>query len=173
MKASQMVFMLAVACTLSTQTVHAATDGKSRQEVLEELCAGKDAKSCYELARAIEASSVKKEDLARVLELFEKSCTLGYAGGCIDLGYIITTRAKPFYTLRLYKEDDSRALELFYRACVMQAEEGCNNYGLMYEQGRGTDEDVNLALYFYNAACELGSAKGCDNYKRLAETIEQ
>jgi TPR repeat protein len=173
MKTTLLGFMFAVACTLTTHTVHAATDGKSRQEVLEELCAGKDAKSCYELARTIEASSDKREDLARVLELFDKSCMLGHAGGCVDLGYILTTRAKPFYTLRLYKEDDGRALELFNRACVMQAEEGCNNYGLMYEQGRGTDEDVNLALYLYNAACELGSAKGCDNYKRLAETIEK
>jgi len=173
MKTTLLGFALAVACTLSTQTVHAATDGKSRQEVLEELCAGKDAQSCYELARTIEASSNKKEDLARVLELFEKSCTLGYAGGCVDLGYILITRAKPYYTHRLFEKDDARALDLFYRSCVMQAEEGCNNYAAMYEHGRGTDEDVNLALYLYNAACELGSAKGCDNYKRLEATIEK
>lgn len=55
----------------------------------------------------------------------------------------------------------ARAHELFERACDGGDGTACANWGLMLEQGLGTDADPVAALSLYRQACGMGLAQAC------------
>ena len=60
------------------------------------------------------------------------------------------------------KEYD-KAAELFKKACDGENMRGCYNLGLMYEKGKGVEEDFSKAAQLYIKACDGGEVRGCYN----------
>ena len=101
------------------------------------------------------AEGVKEND-ALAARLFQRSCELGHAAGCNDLGLAFEGGAG-------VPQDYERAMDYFARACSGGFAEGCNNRGALYEHGRGVPVNLGDAQRLYSQACRHGSAVGCSN----------
>ena len=95
-------------------------------------------------------------DSARAARLFQRSCDLGQAGGCNNLGLA-------FQGGEGVPQDYERAMDYFARACSAGFAEGCNNQGALYEHGQGVPVNLGDAQRLYTQACRHGSGLGCSN----------
>jgi uncharacterized protein len=95
-------------------------------------------------------------NVALAARLFQRSCDLGHAGGCNNLGLA-------FQSGEGVPRDYERAMDYFGRACSGGFAEGCNNQGVMYEHGQGVSANLGDAQRLYTQACRRGSGLGCSN----------
>jgi uncharacterized protein len=96
------------------------------------------------------------ENDALAARLFQRSCDLGDAAGCNNLGLA-------FESGDGVTQDYQLAMDYFSRACSGGVAEGCNNQGALYEHGRGVGVNLGDAQRLYTQACRHGSGLGCSN----------
>ena len=99
---------------------------------------------------------------SKAKELFEKSCDMGSAGGCNNLGDLY---AKGQGVRQSY----IKAKELFEKSCDMGCANGCNNLGFLYAKGQGVRQSYIKAKELFGKSCDMGNAAGCKNYAVLNE----
>jgi TPR repeat protein len=101
-----------------------------------------------------------RQDGSRALNLFEKACEGGDAGGCYFLGAM-------YEQGEIVRQNKFRALELYQSSCDGGEALGCISIGTMYEKGEGVRQDSSKALASYGKACDLKEEDGCKNYAAL------
>jgi len=117
-------------------------------------CAGKDARSCYMLARRIPSDGPAK-DQARARTALGKACDGGLAYACVELAqtlrYDDSLKTPPATIARIYEQ-----------ACAAGSRDGCHGaaeiYGQTYEN---PDMNLTKALALDIRGCELGLAEAC------------
>jgi len=115
------------------------------------------AESCNALgATYAQASASEPEALVTANRLFQRSCDLGHAAACNNLGLA-------YQTGEGVARDYTRAMSLFERACSRGLAEACSNQGALYEHGLGVPANLGDAQRAYAQACRHGSALGCSN----------
>ena len=75
---------------------------------------------------------------------------------------------------KLYAEQNyGAAMKLFEKAADKGNEDAMLKLGLMYETGKGINQDYKKALEFYDRARRLGSQEGESRYGSLKEYMEE
>lgn len=118
-------------------------------------CSSGDGEACYLAALILNNRSCtrKNDDLA--LEFFEKSCSLGYAKGCIFMGQA--------YSLTSLDEKHAKIKTYYERACELDAK-FCDDYGLLYFYGEGVKKDELAAKEYFKKSCDAGNPAGCGHF---------
>ena len=80
--------------------------------------------------------------------LLQRSCDLGSAIGCNDLGILAWA-------------DPERALPLLERACTLGLPRGCANFGVELLRGPRHDQELDHALELLGGACEHADGYAC------------
>ncbi len=107
-----------------------------------------------------------EQDKEKAHALYQKAADLGNA------------LAKNFVGLYQYNRGNYKpAVELFKRSKELGCARAANNLGMCYEQGLGTERDLDRALECYQEAAEKGHASGMYNlaylYLRKAKSTKQ
>lgn len=84
---------------------------------LERQCNNGNAWSCVDLGYLYNFGEGVKQDYKKASELFGKSCEMGYAVGCYNLGIY-------YYNRRDY----NTAMEFYGKACDLGEQKGCDAY---------------------------------------------
>lgn len=122
----------------------------------EKQCAAGEGWSCSRAGSAyVGGAGGVAEDQAKASSLFKKSCELGHAGGCANMGVLLTKGAN---------KDDAQAAQLFDKACAGGDAVGCFDLGALAFEGRGVAKDAARATKLFKQACDAGNAAGCVNY---------
>ena len=66
-------------------------------------------------------------------------------------------QGRAFYDNKEY----DKAFESFKKACDGGNMRGCYNLGLMYEKGKGVEEDFSKAAQLFKKACDGGEMNAC------------
>ena len=134
---------------------------KIRIFILETKCNNRDAESCFDLGNLYYNGKGVERNYKKGMEFYGKSCEMGEAKGCNNLGYSYR------WGLVSGEMDDKKANEFFGKACEMRNARGCHRLGIVYKNGYGIRQDYKKAREFYSKACDLGYQKGCDAYKKM------
>lgn len=118
----------------------------SAKENYKKSCKLNNGKGCYHLAQMYFNSNDLKENFESV-ELYKKSCNLHYGIACNALG--------------IMEVDTFKKKELFEKARRHGSKLASANLGQMYEQGKGTSQDLQKAFDLYKEGCDYGDGKGC------------
>nr|WP_276599101.1 AgmX/PglI C-terminal domain-containing protein [Nannocystis sp. SCPEA4] len=105
------VLLLLLACRPATTE---APSGQKEQAG----CERGDAEACFDHGLTFQFPPSGAPDLARALELYDRSCALGFAPGC--------TQAVGFLVHGAVPRDDERASEYARRACALKDEDACS-----------------------------------------------
>lgn len=119
----------------------------------EQQCEAKESTSCSHAGTLYLKS---KQDPAQGGKLYARSCELGYAAGCSNLG-VLHAGGKGV------AQDDGKAAQLFEQACDGGDAIGCFNLASMTYSGRGVSKDLRGAVSLFRQACDAGKAAGCVN----------
>ena len=65
---------------------------------------------------------------------------------------------------------DRAAFQLFKKACDAGYAPSCNGLGVLFAQGRGTEQDLAQAAQLYHKACVAGASTGCEH---LADALSR
>ena len=90
------------------------------------------------------------EDEQRKLDFLTKACEAGWED-CSD-------EASSRYGVK-----DEEAVRLWKSSCEAGSVESCANLGWMYQDGRGTDQDLKAAYRLARLGCDEGLAFACNN----------
>jgi TPR repeat protein len=128
-------------------------------------CTKGDPRSCYNAAANRLDSKMNpdanKTGRQEAVSYLDKSCSLGYAPGCADLGYM---------TEWGYGTDRSaeKAEQLFTKACSMGDALACTFLGSAYMWGgNGFKKDQAQSRKYYERACSLGGDDSCREASRM------
>ena len=150
------------------------------------------AKACYRLGSTEVDGNGTPKNMTKALELFKKSCDLGFVGGCRDTAAMMLdaeprnlAEALPIteklcakkepdgcyllgFGLYHEKKNIPRAVEMLEAVCTDKgvqkyASRACNLAGVIYLQELRPKTDAVRALKMFEAACEKGSSDGCFN----------
>jgi TPR repeat protein len=91
----------------------------------------------------------------------ERSCLMGGADRCMELGLALYAGAAP------YPRDLARSAVEYQRGCDLGSGLACSNLGDACEYGSGVPRDLSRAAALYERACRLGKALGCSNLGHL------
>lgn len=103
-----------------------------------------------------------EEKAAAAVRAWDRSCDLGNADGCANLG--------SFYMggmTGVVGEDPPRAAALLERGCAGKNPKACSDLGVLLQRGRGVRADPARAAALYTQACDGGYALGCINLGEL------
>ena len=124
-------------------------------------CDNDHAAACNEIGRIVgTGDGGQKVDFAVANEMFEKSCNLGDAQGCANLGIMYDQGSG-------VKQDATKARELYEKGCEGKISNACFNLGLFREKGLGGKKDIAGAKSAYTEACDQGDDDACKKLKRL------
>ncbi|MBL8922825.1 MAG: sel1 repeat family protein [Myxococcaceae bacterium] len=124
-------------------------------ELATDACANNVGEGCYVLGRV----ALSKEKWAEVAKLFEKSCDLSFAEGCVDLGLWVYRNGNGGAP-----KDPNREVALYKRGCELKLAGACLEAGDMYNSVRGSGSlpaDDTAAAGYYRQGCELNEAQCC------------
>ena len=65
------------------------------------------------------------------------------------------------------KQRDKKAFSWYQKAANQDYGIAQNNLGLLYEVGKGTQQDVNQAKHWFRLACDNRCSEGCKNLQRI------
>jgi hypothetical protein len=135
-------------------------DEKKQLVLLGNACLGGVTEECLSVGQKI-----YQVDPEEAVKLWGKSCGVGEAKGCTNLGVI-------YKNAHGTKQDYSRAIALLQQGCDGGEAGGCTNLGVMYENADGIPQDYSRSAELYEQGCEGGDATGCaylaDLYERGA-----
>jgi len=126
--------------------------------------------ACNELG--ILASEARDDRLVPV-EMFQRSCAVGFLAGCDNLTFATTGGRKLVhlpprladYMVVLQEGKgplpDLTPPELYERACTQGWGDGCHTLGLLYLRGEWTSRDPVRAVGYLRRACDLGLIEAC------------
>ncbi|MDD3769250.1 MAG: tetratricopeptide repeat protein [Sulfuricurvum sp.] len=89
------------------------------------------------------------------LDVALKECEEGDAIACNDIGTKYDEKGD------IAKRDYNKAADFYTKACELGSLVGCNNLGLLYENGKGVNQDKFKAVELYTKTCNLKNAGGC------------
>ncbi len=98
------------------------------------------------------------KDKRSAFYLFEEASINGsaeanrYLGLMFEDGVLEISEPYPRWEI---KKNHNKALEYFKKACELGDAQGCISLGLMYYEGKGTEQDHKKALTYYEKALEL------------------
>lgn len=129
-----------------------APSKRGKRALYQRACDLGSALACNELAILFGT------DVEHSLPLLERSCNLGLARGCANLGSELLW-GQPSETAR------ARAIQLLSRACEQSDAYGCDELGnALYDaEALGQKGSFGRAHSAYEKACTLGRALGCLN----------
>ena len=107
------------------------------------------------------SNAADRKDWTGAAALLDKSCSQGYAAGCMTLGY------RYEQGLGTGTADQVRAVALFQKACDEGNASGCDHLAIHYVTGAGlsTGPNLTLARQTYQKSCELGDSSSCAQLK--------
>lgn len=85
----------------------------------------------------------------------------------------ITELGVQYYDGFLIAKDFNKAFKFFERAALRNDPLAQNNLGWMYENGEGTEKNIEKAEYWYRIASENGFGLAIENFERLKKIIIQ
>ncbi|CAA6811321.1 MAG: Unknown protein [uncultured Sulfurovum sp.] len=160
----------------------------------EQKCLEGDARACFEYALPlVTGENAKVQDIReRGLSFMRKSCILGYAKACDNMGTNYY-KDKSYIAARPYlesscergvksaceslaviyrdghdiRQDDIKARIFFEKACDLQSGDACYNVAIIYRGGFGVEKNRVKEKAFYKKGCESGLQAGCDRYIEL------
>lgn len=100
----------------------------------------------------------KRRDVPRGRALLERSCKLGVAYGCVQLG---ETYLQPVDGTQPTPEGVKKGLEVMSDACSAKSVMSCNTLGRLHAEGKGVPKDEAEGLRYYERACDLGNTSSC------------
>src|ERR1019366_6114433 len=99
-------------------------------------------------------------DRSRAVQLYQRSCDLGAATGCVDLGVLYRDgRGVP-------AKNPARAVQIFQRACDLSAA-ACASIASMYELGVGVPKDVARAKALYQRSCGATPSDSAEDIQKV------
>jgi TPR repeat protein len=145
----------------------------SAPDHLKKACDLGHAGACNDLGWAwSKGFGMLEQDSDRAAELYERSCELGEALGCLNRGRVArstnTALAARYMAKACAQEDEKACAELAgtveeaKAACEDDAAE-CNNWGYIQEHGYGVPASATAALGMYEHACRAKRAVACFN----------
>jgi TPR repeat protein len=152
-------------------------------EISAGACEKGDLRACAALAERLEEGRGVETNLLRAAELYAKGCDGGNALSCYRLGMLIDAGNG------VVKQDKARAMTLFKKACAADQVNACVSFhngacnggdatscfdlAILYDAGRGVQQDRERALELFSKACKGGYASGCvaEKLKTRYETI--
>jgi len=138
-------------------------------ELFKKYCNEGNGKSCFDLAEKYNGMRWNiNQNLSMMAKYHEKSCELGYAKGCNELG----TSYKRGHGVKKDKEKSTKfyqkALIFYDKECSKEVGESCERLGTIYSIGLYTKEnkikakEYNIkAFEIYREECSNSDAEGC------------
>jgi len=151
------LFLIVVLCATSTLF---ALDF-ARESELQNECDHNNGVACLELGAMYHVGDGVKQSFSKAKELYNQSCTLGFAKGCSSLGYM--------YENGHAGTNYAKAAELYERACVNGDASACESLAMFYENGKGGSENMQKAVDYYDRACSGGLQSSCSHLGLLYE----
>lgn len=142
-------------CTYVATAAACTSDPRRSQELLAASCDRGGMGSCNELASKLEDKATKKDEIARVLDLYTRACDGRVGSACHQLGWI-HERGKLGIT-----RDFAKAAALYEKACTLRLGGACAQLGILFETARGVTKDLQRANALYEQGCKLGSGGSC------------
>lgn len=118
------------------------------------------APACTKAGLQLDTARGVERDAPRAIEMYEKACGLGEVDGCTAVGDLLGAPETP-------PDAKSRALAAFIKACVGHSGYGCLRVGAAFNDGIGTQPDLEKARSHFARACEFSDQDGC----RAAEQL--
>ena len=159
---------------------------------LERACDGGNGYACHDLSDIYELGGYGiSKDRGKSITLLRRSCSLGDASECWQLGNYYDEGLEPFVPkdlgqaiafeskscdggyyagcavlAQLYLHDGAtqnipQAMALFRKLCEGGGNEECRRLGLIYENGEYVPKDISQAIAFYRKACDGGWKMVC------------
>jgi hypothetical protein len=128
-------------------------------DVLEQSCGKRNGASCFILGSLYSEGAGVPQDGRRALQLFEKSCDVGWWRGCGRLAqsYLLGQGTAP---------DPGMAVKDFEKGCQGGNSASCAEVAMLYNRGIGGVQDHEMAMRRLRRACDLGLLSACSPEER-------
>ena len=120
--------------------------------------------SCYQLGQMHLKGRGVEQDNNEAVRYFTIACNGDDMLACSDLGIMYAIG------YGVPEKDDKIAASLFKRACDSRVKgTACDNLAVMYETGRGIEQDYKKAIQLYELGCANDNDLNCYNLGRMYE----
>jgi uncharacterized protein len=112
-----------------------------------------DPRGFYGMASLYQTGRVVAKDLDISSEMYDNSCTGGYAPACSKLGSMLINNSEI--------PNIPRGIKYVQMGCDKGDIEGCVQLGVLYYKGKGVKQDFGKAKGLFENACDANRGIGC------------